>query len=62
MINGKDKNGDRIWRFRRTDVLFVVGTGGMIYGFYIRDLPTVWAGFTITGAGYFARGNTKGEK
>lgn len=47
-INGK-KNGDRIWRWKKVDVLFVVAIGIVIYGAVTHDVAVI-----VAGTGLFA--------
>lgn len=46
MLNG---NGGRIWKWRKVDVLFLVGLGLIAYGAYTFHIELVVAGAGISG-------------
>lgn len=45
-LNG---NGSRIWKWRKVDVLFLVGVGLIVYGAAIRAVEIIVAGAGISG-------------
>jgi hypothetical protein len=52
-----NNNGSRIWRFRKVDVLFVVGLGLIGYGAYFFRVELVVAGAGIAGIPLTQRGD-----
>lgn len=50
-------NGTRIWRWRKVDVLFLVGVGLIVYGAYIVRVEIIIAGAGIAGIPLTQRGD-----
>lgn len=50
-------NGNRIWRWRKVDLLFLIGLGGIVYGFAVRDVALIVAGAGIAGIPLTQRGD-----
>jgi hypothetical protein len=50
-------NGGRIWRWRKVDVLFLVGIGLIIYGAAIVRVEVIIAGAGIAGIPLTQRGD-----
>lgn len=58
-INERKNNDTRIWKWKKVDVLFVVGIGTFLYGVAIRDLSVMFAGAGIAGIPLAQRGDSK---
>lgn len=58
-MSGNGTNGTRIWRFKKVDILFVVGVGTFVYGAIIRDLSVMIAGAGVAGIPLTQRGDGK---
>lgn len=50
-------NGSRIWRFRKVDVLFLIGVGLIVYGAVIVRVEIIVAGAGIAGIPLTQRGD-----
>lgn len=53
-------NGSRIWGFRKVDILFLVGVGGIVYGFAVGRIELIVAGAGIAGIPLTQRGDKNG--
>lgn len=54
MLNG---NGNRIWRWRKVDILFVAGLGLIVYGAVVMRIDIIFAGAGIAGVPLMQRGD-----
>jgi hypothetical protein len=52
-----NNNGSRIWRFRKVDILFVVGVGLIVYGAVIIRIELIIAGAGVAGIPLTQRGD-----
>ncbi|MDQ5821957.1 MAG: hypothetical protein M3540_11000 [Actinomycetota bacterium] len=50
-------NGSRIWRFRKVDILFLLGVGLVVYGAVIVRVEIIVAGAGIAGIPLTQRGD-----
>jgi hypothetical protein len=50
-------NGNRIWRWRKVDILFLVGLGLIVYGAAIVKIEIIVAGAGISGIPLTQRGD-----
>jgi hypothetical protein len=57
MIAMFNDNGSRLWRFRKVDILFVVGIGLLVYGAVIVRIELVIAGAGVAGIPLTQRGD-----
>lgn len=56
MLNGSN-GGGRIWRWKKVDVLFLVGVGLIVYGAALRDVAIIFAGTGVAGIPLTQRGD-----
>jgi hypothetical protein len=52
-----NSNGGRIWRWRKVDILFLIGLGLIAYGAYTFHIELVVAGAGISGIPLTQRGD-----
>lgn len=57
MLGLINNNGSRIWRWKKADILFLVGIGLVIYGAAVRDVALIMAGLGVVGVPIFQRGD-----
>lgn len=53
----KNGNGDKIWRWKKSDVLFVVGIAIMVYGGFMGRIDVIIAGGGVIGLPFTIRGD-----
>ena len=52
-----NNNGSRLWRWRKVDILFIVGVGLIVYGTIRRQIEIIVAGAGLSGIPLTQRGD-----